>query len=331
MIKKLTYIESLSTSPFENLAMEEYLFSQCEEDECIFYLWQNERTVVIGKNQNPWKECCVSRLEDGTKLVRRLSGGGAVYHDLGNLNFSLILKSENSDVERQMKIIVNAIKRFGICAECSGRNDIMVDGKKMSGNAYFTQNGFCCHHGTIMVNVDIEQMNRYLNVPKDKLKAKGVESVKARVGNLKEWMPELTVEEVKKTLLNVFEEEYGLVSYPINGSRIRKNEIDELREKYMSWEWTYGRRSDFQKSIYNRFVWGSVEIQFQIHDGKIVEIEVFTDALCTGSVEVIKKSLTGALYLKEEICSKLMLCLQLDWGERMIIEDILSWIKREEF
>lgn len=332
MIRKLTYIESSTTSPFENLAMEEYLLLRCEEDECILYLWQNERTVVIGKNQNPWKECYISRMQDdGVKLVRRLSGGGAVYHDLGNLNFSFILKSENYDVERQMRIIENAIKRPGIRVMCYGRNDILMDGKKVSGNAYFTQDEICCHHGTIMVNVDIEQMDRYLDVPKDKLKAKGVESVKARVGNLKEWLPELTVEEVKKTLLDAFQEAFGLVSCLISENRIRKNEIDELREKYMSWEWTYGRRSDFQKSIYNRFVWGSVEIQFQIQDGKIGETEIFTDALCTGSVEIIKKSLAGALYSKEAICSKLMLCLRSNWGERMMIEDILFWIKGEEF
>lgn len=182
-----------------------------------------------------------------------------------------------------------------------------------------------------MVNVDIEQMDRYLDVPKDKLKAKGINSVRSRVGNLKERLPKLTVEEIKKTLLDVFQEAVGLVSCLISENRIRRNEIDELREKYMSWEWTYGRRSDFQKSIYNRFVWGSVEIQFQIHDGKIVETEIFTDALCTESVEVIKKNLAGALYSKEAICSKLMLCLRSDWGERMIIEDILSWVKKEEF
>ena len=130
MIKMLTYVESLSTSPYENLAMEEYLLFHCLEDECILYLWQNEKTVVIGKNQNAWKECFVSRLEDdGGNLVRRLSGGGTVYHDLGNLNFTFITRSKNYDVKRQTEIIVNAINKLGIQATCSGRNDILVDGK----------------------------------------------------------------------------------------------------------------------------------------------------------------------------------------------------------
>lgn len=332
MIRKLTYIESSTTSPFENLAMEEYLLLRCEEDECILYLWQNERTVVIGKNQNPWKECYISRMQDdGVKLVRRLSGGGAVYHDLGNLNFSFILKSENYDVERQTRIIENAIKRPGIRVMCSGRNDILMDGKKVSGNAYFTQGEICCHHGTIMVNVDIEQMDRYLDVPKDKLKAKGINSVRSRVGNLKERLPELTVEEIKGTIRDAFEVMFGIKAYPMDGNRIRKETIDELGKKYVSWEWTYGRKSDFQKSIYNRFIWGSIEVLPQINEGKIMEVEILSDALCTGSIEVIKKSLVGTLYSKEAICSKLILCLRSNWGERMIMEDILSWMKREEF
>jgi len=208
MIEKLTFVEGTKTSPYENLALEEYLLFQCLEEECILFLWQNEKTVVIGKNQNAWKECFVSRLEeDGVNLVRRISGGGAVYHDLGNLNFTFITRSNHFEVERQMRVIVNAIRNMGICADCSGRNDVLVDGKKISGNAYCRQGEFCYHHGTIMIDVDVWKLSRYLNVPEDKLKSKGVDSVRSRVGNLKDFLPEITIREVKDQILNAFQEE----------------------------------------------------------------------------------------------------------------------------
>lgn len=328
MIKMLTYVESLSTSPYENLAMEEYLLFHCLEDECILYLWQNEKTVVIGKNQNAWKECFVSRLEDdGGNLVRRLSGGGTVYHDLGNLNFTFITRSKNYDVKRQTEIIVNAINKLGIQATCSGRNDILVDGKKVSGNAYFAQGVFCYHHGTIMVDVDVEKLGRYLNVPKDKLKSKGIESVRSRVGNLKDYLPELTIEEMKEKILEASEDEFGKLAYPPAGIRIKREQINSLRAKYMSWDWTYGRKFDFQQEISNRFSWGGITMQFQIQEGKIADVEIFSDAMQIECLEDMKKYLKGIPYSKKSICSELSLYWSMDAEEEKIIKDILSWIK----
>ena len=187
MVTKLTYIESDQVNPYKNLAVEEYLLLHCEDKECILYLWQNQNTVVIGRNQNAWKECKVTKLEEENgHLARRLSGGGAVYHDLGNLNFTFLVNKDEYSLEKQLQVIINAMGRLGLKAEKSGRNDILIDGKKFSGNAFYEQEKHCYHHGTIMVDVNKEILSRYLTVSKDKLKSKGVDSVKSRVTNLVE-------------------------------------------------------------------------------------------------------------------------------------------------
>ena len=150
MVTKLTYIESDQVNPSKNLAVEEYLLLHCEDKECILYLWQNQNTVVIGRNQNAWKECKVTKLEEENgHLARRLSGGGAVYHDLGNLNFTFLVNKDEYSLEKQLQVIINAMGRLGLKAEKSGRNDILIDGKKFSGNAFYEQEKHCYHHDRI--------------------------------------------------------------------------------------------------------------------------------------------------------------------------------------
>lgn len=331
MIEKLTLVEGTKISPYENLALEEYLLFQCLEEECILFLWQNEKTVVIGKNQNAWKECFVSRLEeDGVNLVRRISGGGAVYHDLGNLNFTFITRSNHFDVERQMRVIVNAIRNMGICADCSGRNDVLVDGKKISGNAYCRQGEFCYHHGTIMIDVDVWKLSRYLNVPEDKLKSKGVDSVRSRVGNLKDFLPEITIREVKDQILNAFQEGYGKEIHSLDNHRIMQEQIADLERKYLSWEWTYGKKFEFQQEISRRFFWGSVSILFKISEGRIEEVEIYSDAMEVDCLADIKGCLRGIPYSKKKICSGIALCGASDELEEKIVKDIISWIEKED-
>lgn len=205
MINRLIWLETDNTYPYRNLAMEEYMTNHVPDGTCILFLWQNRHTVVIGRNQNCWKECRVDFLEEeGGYLVRRLSGGGAVFHDLGNLNFTFIVRKTDYDVERQLQVILEAVRRLGIQAEKTGRNDITVEGRKFSGNAFY-QTGDCCyHHGTLLVHADKENMSRYLNVPREKLASKGVSSVKSRVANLDEFCPGLTVDRVKAALAEAF-------------------------------------------------------------------------------------------------------------------------------
>lgn len=328
MIRKITYVESMTTSPYKNLAMEEYLLFHCAEDECILYLWQNEKTVVIGKNQNAWKECYVSRLEeDGGHLVRRLSGGGAVFHDLGNLNFTFLTRSNHYDVKKQTQIIVDALKKIGICATSSGRNDILVDGKKVSGNAYFKQGDFCYQHGTLMIDVDVNQLSKYLNVPKDKLESKGIKSVRSRVGNLKDYLPEITVSLVKEKLLESFEETFGIKAEYKSGDHLDKKEMEDYETKYASWEWRCGRKMEFQYELSHRFDWGNISILLQVDSGKIVDVDVYSDAMYIEIFSEIKKYLKGIPYSKKSICAELSLCWSVNKEEEKLLGDIVAWIE----
>ncbi|MBR7010007.1 MAG: lipoate--protein ligase [Oscillospiraceae bacterium] len=210
MIERLLVCRAGGTDPYENLALEEALLNRVGEGELILYLWQNERTVVIGKNQNPWKECRTALLaEEGGHLARRLSGGGAVFHDLGNLNFTFLMPAQDYDLPRQLTVIQRACRSLGIPAERSGRNDLLADGRKFSGNAFYKHNGKAYHHGTLMVDVDLDRVQRYLSPSKAKLAAKGVESVRSRVVNLREFVPTLTVEQLADALIAALAEVYS--------------------------------------------------------------------------------------------------------------------------
>ena len=157
MINKLKYYISTDFEPYKNLSIEKFLFDTVPEDTCILYLWQNKKTVVIGKNQNPWAECnCAVLSKDGGKIARRLSGGGAVFHDIGNLNFTFISSADNMDVQKNLKVIQRACGMAGIETEISGRNDILADGKKFSGNAFYNAKGKAYHHGTLLIKSNFD-------------------------------------------------------------------------------------------------------------------------------------------------------------------------------
>lgn len=328
MIDKITYIESHETSPYQNLALEEYLLLHCAEKECILYLWQNQHTIVIGRNQNAWKECLVSKLEEeGGHLVRRLSGGGAVYHDLGNLNFTFLVRKDNYDVEKQTQVILEAVRKLGINAEKSGRNDILVDGKKFSGNAYYEQGSYCYHHGTLMVNVNLGELSRYLTVSKEKLQSKGVDSVKSRVTNLSEFAPELTIEVLKTKLLEAFEEVYENKAKIIETEDLDMKEIEKNRERFSSWDWIFGKKLDFQYEVSHRFAWGQLTLQFCIKDGRIGDVAAFSDAMKPEMIGQIPKYLKGIRYRKESICAELKLFWSEDQSEEAMMKDIIAWIE----
>ena len=205
MLRRLYAIAAEGTDPYENLALEAYLLERVQPGECILYLWQNQRTVVIGRNQHASNECRIQALEaDGGHLVRRLSGGGAVYHDLGNLNFTFLTVRRDYDVARQTETILQAVRALGIPAEKNGRNDLTAAGGKFSGHAYYQTGEQCYHHGTLMVSVDLSPLAAYLQVSPLKLEAKGVKSVRARVVNLTQFRPELTVAQLRQALVEAF-------------------------------------------------------------------------------------------------------------------------------
>lgn len=280
MIRKLSTCITDDRNPYRNLALEKYLTLHVEQGECILFLWQNQRTVVIGRNQNCWKECRISRLEaDGGFLARRLSGGGAVFHDLGNLNFTFCVCEEDYDVDRQLEVIVQAVRKLGVDARKTGRNDVTVDGRKFSGNAFYRSGGHCFHHGTLLVNADTAAMAGYLSVSPDKLKARGVDSVRSRVINLCEQNPAITVGLLRERMLQAFEQVYGMRAEPFPEVRYDPEELRAYEAEFSSWEWKYGRSLPFRYRMYRRFPWGDLELRFRVDGGRVQEVQVFSDSM----------------------------------------------------
>lgn len=302
MITKLSTYMTDNTVPYRNLAVEEYLTLHTESGECILFLWQNRRTVVIGKNQNCWKECRVRDLEeDGGYLVRRLSGGGAVFHDLGNLNFTFCVRREDYDVDRQLEVILQAVRLLGLDARKTGRNDVTIEGRKFSGNAFYQVGDFCYHHGTLLLNVNKEDMSRYLNVSREKLQSKGVESVRSRVANLIEFAPRITVPVMQEKLVQAFGSVYGLETHPLADDRIDWEDVQEKEKKFASWEWKYGRKIPFQYSVARRFDWGGVELQFQVDSGIVKSVNVFSDGMDPKLVNVLPAAWEGCRYEEQAL------------------------------
>ena len=300
-------IESSSTDPYTNLAIEACLMRSAREGEPILYLWQNKRTVVIGRNQCASAECDVERLErDGGHLARRRSGGGAVYHDLGNLNFTFVTTAGEYDQDEQTGVILDAVRSLGIAAERTGRNDLVVDGgRKFSGHAYQHTGAASCHHGTIMVAVDVDALGRYLTVSPLKLQAKGVRSVRSRVTNLRELNPGLLVAALKDALRASFANRVG---GPVTQGDVRELDQRELareRERFCSRAWLYKGERRFGESRQSRFGWGSARVDLTREDGVIRDLVVFSDGLEAERIEAIPGLLVGAKDAPEELVRRL--------------------------
>lgn len=322
-------IQSASYDPWHNLALEEALLQDVAPNEIILYLWQNEHTIVIGRNQNAWKEALWKEFEDsGGKLARRLSGGGAVYHDLGNLNFTFVADRNLYDVHRQLEVILSAVKSLGIDAEFSGRNDIVADGRKFSGNAFLKTPDAALHHGTILVNTKLESMSKYLQVSKEKIESKGVTSVKSRVVNLTELNPGLTIEKMADAFRGSFLDIYGGDGEVISPAEV-VDDLSLLYDKFSSWEWRYGRSPKFDVSFDTRFEWGGVEIGFSLEDGQVNACTIYSDAMDSELIQGIAKHLEQIPFRMEAIGKKLDEMQVADEQSRKIIGDIKSFLSQQ--
>lgn len=296
------YIYSAPTGDgWLNLARDGYFLENNKKGDVILYFYVNKNAVIIGRNQNAWKECSIANMDaDGVQLVRRHSGGGAVFHDNGNLNFSFITDEKHYDLNRQMRVILNAVSKLGLKAELSGRNDITVDGKKFSGNAFSLAKGNRSHHGTILVNADLTKLSNYLCVSKEKMRSKGIDSVRARVCNICELSSGLTVEAMRRLVIESFIEEYGAASeYVFDGTALA--EVEERRERLASWEWRFGKTPQFDFDTDKRFSFGDTQIYFNSRNGVIRETKVYSDCLDTELTTEIENALTGVHFRKEEI------------------------------
>lgn len=303
MIKQLQICESTGHDPYRNIALEKFLLETVPEGTCILYLWQNKNTVVIGRNQNAWVECRTTLLEqEGGKLARRLSGGGAVFHDLGNLNFTFIMRQEDYDLDRQFDVILTACHSLGIPAEKSGRNDLLADGCKFSGNAFYHSQGRAYHHGTLLVDADMEKLSRYLTPSKAKLQAKGVSSVRSRVTNLKQLCPGLTCELLKQHMKQAFMQVYGLDALPVTVSEADLSVIDTSAKQLGDWQWCYGPKLPFSFACEERFTWGGIRLQLQVESGHVQRADVYSDAMDWSLGPAVTQALTGCRFTTEALC-----------------------------
>lgn len=322
MIKHTKIVYADGTYPYRNMAVEEYLTDNVPDETCILFLWQNAKTVVIGQNQNAWQECKTQALkEDGGHLARRLSGGGAVFHDDGNLNFTFILPRADFDIARQSDVILRAVRSFGISAVRSGRNDILAEGQKFSGNAFLKRNRTAYHHGTILIDVDMQNMSHYLNVAAAKLESNGVKSVKSRVCNLHDLSADITVESMSAALISALAQEYGANPEPIAITSLDSAAIDTLTAKFASTSWQFGKKLNFNCEFTRKFAWGMVNLRFFVERGVISHAEVFSDAMDNDLISALAPKLSGVAFGVDSIQQALA-----EFAENQEIIDIISMV-----
>ena len=303
----MLYLETHSNDPEYNLAFEEYAFKYLplETDEYVF-LWQNGPSVIIGQNQNAWAEINQDYLkEENVKLVRRITGGGAVYHDLGNLNFSFVTKDRGTgkiDFKEYYIPIVNALRSLGVPAELSGRNDVTAEGKKLCGASQSIYKGRVLSNGCILFDVDLSALSKALKVRPEKLKSKGIASVRARVSNIKPFIPETSMETFKERLL---EEIFLQKGEKPKEYVLSKEELAGVKkiydERFGRWEWNYGKSPKGEYRKVQKFPFGLLEVYMNVSKGKIADIQILGDFFGTENVADIEKALSGEAYKREHV------------------------------
>jgi len=303
---KTYWYVSASTDGWQNLAMDEWFLDHLDPEDLVLYFYINRSAVIIGKNQNPWKECDLAAMErDQVQLVRRITGGGAVYHDSGNLNFSFIAGCGRYDVQRQLNLILQAVRSFGIPCEFSGRNDLLADGKKFSGNAFCARGNIRQHHGTLLLRSDLGRLQNYLQVDPRKMKAKGVSSVRSRVCNLSEFTPDVTVDAMLAAIRSALEKDYG----PVTDFVMTPEQVAQIvpyYEKQTSWQWRLGKTPSFDLELDPRFPWGGVQLLLTLKNGAVAQAEVYSDALDTELAGEIRQRLTGCRFDSRNLADALL-------------------------
>ncbi|MGO3650602.1 lipoate--protein ligase [Vagococcus sp.] len=300
------------TDPRVNLAIETYLVQEMPIDEPILLFYINEPSIIIGRNQNTIEEINKEYVEEnGIHVVRRLSGGGAVYHDEGNLNFSFIMPDDGQSFRNFAKLtqpIIDALHEMGVeGAQLKGRNDLVIDDKKFSGNAMYATNGRMFAHGTLMFDSDINEVVNALKVRKDKIESKGIKSIRSRVTNIKPYLADdhqnmSTLDFRKEILLKIFEvaTETEVNTYQLNDDDWKK--INAISDKlYRNWDWNYGRSPEFDLVRRHRFPIGSIEAKMNVSNGTIQEIKIFGDFFGLGEITDVEEMLTGVKYDKESL------------------------------
>ncbi|HEI6360012.1 TPA: lipoate--protein ligase [Staphylococcus aureus] len=293
------------TDPTLNLAMEEYVLKNLPAEESYFLFYINRPSIIVGKNQNTIEEVNQTYIDaHNIDVVRRISGGGAVYHDTGNLNFSFITDDDGNSFHNFQKFtepIVQALQSLGVNAELTGRNDIQVGQVKISGNAMVKVKNRMFSHGTLMLNSDLDEVQNALKVNPAKIKSKGIKSVRKRVANIQEFLnAPLEIEEFKKIILKTIFGETEVEEYKLTDEDWEN--IEKLsNDKYRTWEWNYGRNPKYNFEREEKFEKGFVQIKFDVKRGKIEHAKIFGDFFGVGDVIDLENALVGCLHDFEHI------------------------------
>ncbi|WP_100374581.1 lipoate--protein ligase [Bacillus sp. FJAT-45037] len=294
------------TDPRINLAIEEFALKHLDKEHSYLLFYVNEPSIIIGKNQNTLEEINLDYVkENNIHVIRRLSGGGAVYHDLGNLNFSFITKDDGESFHNFKKFtepVVDALKKLGVEAVLSGRNDIHVGERKISGNAQFSTKGRMFSHGTLMLDSEMEHVVAALNVKDEKIRSKGIKSIRSRVANISEFLSQpLTMDEFKQVLLqSIFEIKNDIPTYQL--TEVDWKEIEGISKKrYRHWDWNYGKSPSFDLKRSKRFAIGSIDVRLNVRKGKIEACKIYGDFFGVGDVSELEEMLLGVRYDSEAL------------------------------
>ncbi len=301
----MIYIESNSNDPAYNTALELFAFNELAKEDDVFYLWINKPCIVVGKNQNTREEIDQEYCDDhGIQIVRRISGGGAVYHDYNNLNYTIISNknTEPFDFKSMSQPVIETLKEMGVDAEFTGRNDLQIGDRKFSGNAQYIKGNRIMHHGAMLFDVDLSVLSKALRVSKDKIESKGKKSVRSRVTNIKEHMEDQswTTEDFMHKLRDYMDEKYNMTRYELTEEDEKKIQAIKA-EKNDSWDWVYGINPDFTIQRNRRLPSGKVEANINVIKGVIENIKFFGDFFGVKDVQELSNMLIGTKYDKESI------------------------------
>lgn len=325
----MKYIKTNWDIPYYNFALEEYLMNEAPEDSYLFF-YIHRPSIIVGKHQNTIEEINKEFVEEkGIIVARRLSGGGAVYHDEGNLNFSFVQKAQEQEFnnfEKFTRPIINALKELGVEAELSGRNDILVDGKKISGNAQYYKKGRILSHGTLLFDADMTNLSKALKVKDLKIKSKGIKSVRSRVTNIKEHMEkDMSIIELKDYILDYISNNEDISEYVLNESELEK--INEAaKNKFSTWDWNWGNSPEYEIQKINKFPCGLIDIRLNIKNGKIKDCKIYGDFFTKRNIEELEGILCNKTYEKESIKNQLKTINLSDYFHGLDLEEFVEFL-----